>query len=88
MAISKTTTVDRIEIYPAEDASAEATTLQAHARVMVMYMDLLDDPDDTELPVTAYREKVFNKFVEDGGADTDVSGEPALVQSICTAAWS
>lgn len=88
MAISKTTTVDRIEVYPAENASAEATTLQAHARVIVFYIDTLDDPDDAELPVTAHREKVFYKFVEDGGADTDVSGEPALVQSICTAAWS
>jgi hypothetical protein len=88
MAISKTTTVDRIEVYPAENPSGEATTLQAHARVIVFYIDTLDDPDDAELPITAHREKVFYKFVEDEGADTDVSGEHALVQSICTAAWS
>ena len=88
MAISKTTTVDRIEVYPAEDSSADETSMQAHPRVVVFYMDTLDDPDDAELPVTAHREKAFYKFVEDGGSATDTSGEDALVQSICTAVWS
>jgi hypothetical protein len=55
---------------------------------MVLYEDIIDDPDDAELPIRAHREKVFYKFVEDEGADTDVSGEDALVQSICAAAWS
>ena len=88
MAISKTTTIDRLEVYPAEDPSADATTLQAHASVVVFYIDTLDDPDDAELPVTAHREKTLYKFVEDGGSATDTSGEDALVQSICTSAWS
>ena len=88
MAISKTTTVDRIEVYKAEDSSADATTMQAHPRVIVFYTDTLDDPDDAELPVTAYREKTLHKFVEDGGSATDTSGEDALVQSVCTAVWS
>lgn len=88
MAISKTTTVDRIEVYPAENSSADATSMQAHPRVVVFYVDTLDDPDDAELPVTAYRDKALYKFVEDGGSATDTSGEPSLVQSICSAVWS
>ena len=32
--------------------------------------------------------KEFKKFVEDGGAATDVSGEDAFVQTIATAIWS
>jgi hypothetical protein len=88
MAISKTTTVDRVEVYLAEDSSADATSMQAHPRVIIFYSDTLDDPDDGELPVTAYREKVLYKFVEDGGSPTDTSGEDALVQTICSAVWS
>lgn len=88
MAISKTTTVDRVEVYLAEDSSADATSMQAHPRVIVFYIDTLDDPDDAELPVTAHREKVLYKFVEDGGAATDTSGEASLVQTICAAVWS
>lgn len=88
MAISKTTTVDRIEVYPAENSSADATSMQAHPRVVVFYVDTLDDPDDAELPVTAYRDKALYKFVEDGGSATDTSGEAALVQTVCTAVWS
>lgn len=88
MAISKTTTVDRVEVYPAEDSSADTTTRAAHPRAVVFYIDTLDDPDDSELPVTAYREKVLYKFVEDGGSATDTSGEDSLVQTICTAIWA
>ena len=88
MAISKTTTLDRIEVYEAEDSSADATTMRAHPKVVAFYYDTLDDPDDAELPVTAYRDKVLYKFVEDGGATTNTSGENALVQSICAAVWS
>ncbi|MGB1038831.1 MAG: hypothetical protein ACPGYY_09315 [Bacteroidia bacterium] len=88
MAISKTTTVDRIEVYEAEDPSADATSMQAHPRVAVFYVDTLDDPDDAELPVTAYRDKTLYKFVEDGGATTNTSGEATIVQTICSALWS
>ena len=32
--------------------------------------------------------KILTKFVEDGGAATDITGEDALVQSVCGAIWS
>jgi hypothetical protein len=55
---------------------------------MVVYNDSMDDPEDAELPIVATRVKHLNKFVEDGGSATDVSGEDALVQTICTAVWA
>tara|TARA_Y100000389_G_C17274544_1_gene419733 strand:- start:196 stop:495 length:300 start_codon:yes stop_codon:yes gene_type:complete len=99
MAITKTTRVQRCEVYPKTSADAEATTNTAWPTLMVVYEDILDDPNDSELPVTATRVKHLQKFTityvsdDDGNptessAATVVSGEDALVQSICTGVWS
>jgi hypothetical protein len=99
MAITKTTRVQRAEVYPKADAEAEATLSAAWPTVMVVYEDVLDDPDDSELPVTATRVKHLSKFtltnttdsegeVTTTSAATVVTGEDALVQSICGAVWS
>ncbi len=88
MAIIKTTTVQRCEVYPLQDSDAENTANAKHASLMVVYNDSMDDADDADLPVTATRVKHIYKFVEDGGSATDVSGEDALVQTICGAIWA
>ena len=99
MAITKTTRVQRAEVYPKIDASAEATVSAAWPTLMIVYEDVLDDPDDAELPVTATRVKHLQKFTITYGTDSDgnptessaatvVTGEDALVQTICTAIWS
>jgi hypothetical protein len=88
MAITKTTTVQRCEVYPLVDSTAEATANTKFPSVMVVYNDSMDDADDADLPVTATRVKHINKFQEDGGDATDVSGEDALVQTICAAIWA
>lgn len=88
MAITKTTKVQRVEVYPAMDSSAASTTNNAHERLMVVYEDTLDDSADADLPVTATRVKHLTKLVEDGGAATDYSGEDALVKTICAAIWA
>ena len=99
MAITKTTKVQRCEVYPKADAEAETTLSAAWPTVMVVYEDVLDDPDDSELPVTATRVKHLSKFtlttttdsegeVTTTSAATVVTGEDALVQSICGAVWS
>jgi len=99
MAITKTTRVQRCEVYPKADADAEATVSTAWPTLMVAYEDVLDDPDDAELPVTATRVKHLSKFTVTEGTDSDgnptessaatvVTGEDALVQTICTAVWS
>ena len=99
MAITKTTRVQRAEVYRAMDSTAEATESAAWPTVMVVYEDVLDDPEDSELPVTATRTKHLQKFTVTPGTDEDgnptstsaatvVTGEDALVQSICGAIWS
>jgi hypothetical protein len=88
MAITKTTAVQRLEVYPIADSSAADTANAKHESVMVVYEDTLDDSSDADLPVTATRVKYLYKFVEDGGAATDYSGEDALVKTVCGAIWS
>jgi len=99
MAITKTTRVQRAEVYRAIDSTAESTLSEAWPAVMVVYEDVLDDPDDSELPVTATRVKHLSKFTITHGTDDDgnptqssaatvVTGEDQLVQDICGAVWS
>ncbi len=88
MAITKTTTVQRCEVYPLTDSSAATTTNAKFPSIMVVYNDSMDDPEDADLPIIATRVKHLNKFVVDDGDATDVSGEDALVQTICTAIWA
>ena len=88
MAITKTTTVQRIECYPPADSSAADTANAKHESLMVVYEDTLDDSTDADLPVTATRVKHLYKYVEDGGSATDYSGEDQLVQDIAGAIWS
>tara|TARA_R100000231_G_scaffold58791_1_gene48468 strand:+ start:452 stop:718 length:267 start_codon:yes stop_codon:yes gene_type:complete len=88
MAITKTTTVQRIEVYPPADTSAADTTNAKHETVMVVYHDTLDDSGDADLPVVATRVKHLSKFVEDGGAATGYATEDTLVKTILDAIWS
>ena len=95
MAITKTTKVQRVEVYPPADSSADTGTSNAWPTLMVVYIDTLDDPDDAELPVTANRVKHISKFTitvaEDGtesSAATSVTSEDQLIQDICGAVWS
>jgi hypothetical protein len=55
---------------------------------MVVYLDIMDDPDDDDLPVTADRPKHLSKYQSDGGDATDYSNEDDLVQAVCGAIWS
>ena len=82
MAITKTTTVQRVEVYPDN-------------RIMVVYIDLFDDPDDDQLPHESNRVVHLSKMKtttdEEGNVTetpTDVSGHDALVQTIAAAVWA
>ena len=95
MAITKTTKVQRIEVYPAVDSSAADTTNAGNPTVMCVYEDTLDDSTDADLPVTATRVKHLNRYtvtVADDGTEssaaTVVTGEDQLVQDICGGIWS
>lgn len=88
MAISKNPRIQRIEVYPASDESASDTSNAKHPHIMAVYEDVIDDPDDDDLPVVATRTKHIHKYVEDGGALSDYSSELQLVQDICSELWS
>ena len=88
MAITKTTKVQRIEVYPPTDSSAADSTNAKHETVMVVYEDTLDDSSDAELPVTATRTKHLNKWQEDGGSATVYTNEDNLVRTVLGAIWS
>jgi len=88
MAITKTTKVQRIEVYPPADTSAADTANAKHETLMVVYHDILDDSEDADLPVTATRVKHLSKFVEDGGAATGYATEDTLVKTVLDAIWS
>lgn len=87
MAITNVRTVQRVEVYPPQDASAAATTNAAHETLMVVYMHTFDDSEDSDLPVSMNKTAHLTKFDSEGNA-TSVSGEDALVQTICAAIWA
>lgn len=95
MAITKTTSVQRCEVYPQADADAADTLNSGNVTVMVVYTDIIDDPDDDDLPASMQRVKHLNRYVvttdEDGNETstaTDVTGEAQLVQDVCGALWT
>jgi len=87
MAISKVKSVQRLEVYPPADTSADDAHNAKHESVMVVYEITSDDPNDDDLPVVGTKVVHLNKFVEDDGAAVDYSGEDALVVSVCDAIW-
>ena len=88
MAITKTTKVQRVEVYPLADSNAADTLNAKHPTLMVVYEDTLDDSGDADLPVTATRVKHLSKFVADGGEATGYATEDTLVKDICGKIWS
>ena len=88
MAITKTTTINHIDVYPAVDSSAAANTNEGNPSILIYLIHVLDDSEDSDLPVTSSQEKLILRYVENGGAATDISGEDALVQAVAAGIWS
>lgn len=95
MAITKTTSVERVEVYPAQDSYAAATTNAGNATLMVVYQITFDDSADDLLPTSTPLVKRLNRYTittndegESTSAATDVTGEDQVVQDICGAIWS
>ena len=90
MAITKTTSLVRIEVNYNEDP----------ATVLVTTNTVWDDPDDAELPIERGESKLIKKTTETitfdettgepitSSSATDYSGEDARVVAICDAVWS
>ena len=92
MAITKTRSVQRIEVLPAVDADATGIYINNSVpTVHVEYINTFDDSADAELPVSISRSIILNKWVvadDESTTLTDYSSEDALVQTVCGAIWS
>mgnify|MGYP005696007211 CR=1 FL=1 len=88
MAITKTKTLKKATVYPASDSSAASTTIAGNPVIYVVEEIVLDDSEDDQLPLARNIERDIFRYVEDGGAATDISSEDALVQTIAGAIWS
>ena len=86
MAITKTSVLSEVVVTPAMDSSAADTANDKHPVIVVSHFD--NYTEDGVEGVAKHRKTELKKFVEDGGAATDVSGEDAFVQTIATAIWS
>ncbi len=88
MAISKTTTLDRIEILRPVNPSLDSENANdANYRISVTYTDVLDDDSDADLPVSAERTRHLFRYDANGDA-TNLGAEHQVVQDIAAAVWS
>ena len=91
MAITKVTTVEYIQVYPAyglapDGSTAPSTTNAAHPTIVVREKLTLDDTEDAELPITQLREKSYEKFNADAST-FDYSSLDDLVKKVAAAVW-
>ena len=90
MALSSTRSVQRIEVYPPADSSADDTANAKHETLMVVYENTLTGTGgDAHLDgQVSTQVEHFSKFVADGGAATTLTSEDALVQTVANAVWA
>lgn len=80
MAVTKTTSIYRFELYAPEGDRVDY-------EILVEYIDSWDDPEDSALPVKKSRMVKYKRYDAEGNA-TDLSGEPTLVQSLASSLWT
>lgn len=88
MPISQTRTVQRVEVYPAQEEGAKP-------RLMVVYEYTFKDIEDGEAPMVTTRvvnlnatTAITNEEGETTEIETDVSSHDEIVQTIASAVWA
>ena len=87
MAITKEKTVNKVEVYPPSDPSAESTSNNKWSRLWVEYKIVLDDTSDDELPVTSYTQKNLVRYNTDG-SPYDYNSEDEYVKTLIGVLWT
>ena len=92
MAINKTVTIERLEVFPPEDTTAENTN-KAHESIHVIrtvtFTGTGQNASDVDLPMKDTNSKMLYYYSdESNGTKTSVVGEDALVQTVANAIWS
>ena len=89
MAITKTTTLNFVSSYPAEDSSGAANLNSSHPKLLVIETTIFDDSEDDLLPVSHQSKRWIGKYSDEANSTlTNLSSEDAMVQSIAGAIWS
>ena len=92
MAINKTVTIERLEVFPPEDTTAENTN-KAHESIHVVstmtFTGTGQNSSDVDLPTSQSNSKTLYYYSDEAnGTKTSVVGEDALVQTVANAIWS
>jgi len=92
MAINKNVQIERLEVFPPEDTTAENTN-KAHASIMVVstitFTGTGQNSSDVDLPLVNTTSKVLYYYSDEAnGTKTSVVGEEELVQTVANAVWS
>ena len=89
MAITKTTTLNLVSSYPAEDSSGAANLNSSHPKLLVIETTVFDDSGDDLLPVSHQSKRWIGKYSDEANSTlTNLSSEHAMVQTIAGAIWS
>lgn len=89
MAITKTTTLNLVSSYPAEDSSGAANLNSSHPKLLVIETTVFDDSDDDLLPVSHQSKRWIGKYSDEANSTlTNLSSEDAMIQTIAGAIWS
>lgn len=87
MAITKTVQLKRVVVYEAKNSSAADDHNDKWPSLLIEKTNIIDDPDDNELPVYQDQIKHLYKF-DDEGNEVSYIDEAQLVQDICNALWA
>ena len=92
MAINKTVTIERLEVFPPEDTTAENTN-KAHESIHVVstmtFTGTGQNSSDVDLPTSQSNSKTLYYYSDEAnGTKTSVVGEDTLVQTVANAIWS
>lgn len=87
MAMTKTDTIERISIVLKDPADTSVIIVQGRTT--------WDDPDDDQLPIDRETVRSVEKYTlvhdenqQASTVETDISGEPQLVQDIAAVVWA
>tara|TARA_S200000501_G_C20336034_1_gene531100 strand:+ start:150 stop:419 length:270 start_codon:yes stop_codon:yes gene_type:complete len=89
MAITKSTTLKRIEVKPAKNSGAGSDQNDKYPTLLIIYNDSMYD-DENKITTDVQRIVNYSKYITDGGAVTNysTSADDVLVKQIGDTIWS
>ena len=91
MAINKTVTIERIEVFPptSDDTNTNAGHTSLHIVSLISFTGTGQNASDVDLPMTNTVSKHLYYYSDvENGTKTSVVGEDTLVQTVANAVWS